>query len=269
MAWLAAVAGACSSGPIPLGRLDDGATSPNTLDAGGSATEASAAPCVAPPPTRHYTFDGVGTEVVDVRGGPSGRVHGAASLDGSGVLRLEGGDDYVDLPNGILAGLTEVSLAIWVRRLGGGGYTRIFDIGTSSLGEDPPLNEPATGRSYFAATPATGNVPSGIAVLMSTDGPPNEIAALSDVVLDDRMQLLVVVVGGGNISLYSDATLVARAPASIPLSSIVDHNAWLGRSQYAADPHIEAEYADVRIYDSALTECAVQDLVTQGSNPPR
>jgi len=264
VAWLVV---SCSSGPIPLGRLDDTGTSPNTLDAGGNAADATAAPCVPPPPTRHYTFDGVGTEVVDVRGGPSGRVHGAAALDDSGVLRLNGGDDYVDLPNGILTGLTEVSVAIWLRRFGGGGYTRIFDIGTSSLGEDPPLDEPATGRSYFAATPATGNVPSGLAVLMSTDGPPNEVVALSDAVLDDRMQLVVVVVGGERISLYSDATLVARVPQTIPLSSIVDHNAWLGRSQYAADPHIEAEYADVRIYDRALTDCAVRDLAARGPDP--
>ncbi len=268
-AWLsvACLAAACSSGPIPLGRLDGTDASPSTIDAGGSIEAGDDDPCVPPAPTRHFTFDGVGTEIVDARGGASGRAHGTATLDGSGVLRLNGGDDYVDLPNGILAGLTEVSVAVWIRRLGGGGYTRIFDIGTSSLGEDPPLGEAATGRSYFAATPATGNVPSGVAVLMSTDGPPNEVAASSDVGLDDRMQLIVAVVGGEGLSLYSGATLVARVPLTIPLSSIVDHNAWLGRSQYAADPHIEAEYADLRIFDRALTACAVAKLAADGPNP--
>ncbi|MCW5837714.1 MAG: LamG domain-containing protein [Labilithrix sp.] len=262
------LAAACSSGPLALGRLDDGVIAGD--DAGGVADGADGPGdvCEPPPPARHFAFDGVGTEVIDLRGGPSGRVVGGAALDGSGVLRLDGVDDYVDLPNGVLANLSAVSVAVWVRRLGGPAYTRIFDLGTGSLGEDPPAGTPAVGRSYLAVTPATGNVPSGLAVLMSADGAAGEAVALSDVALDEELRLVVVTVSSGAVSLFHEGALVARVPRTVPLSGIVDHNAWLGRSQYAADPHLAAEYADVRVWEEALTDCAVRTLHARGPSAP-
>jgi hypothetical protein len=263
---------ACSSGPIALGRLDDSATSSIADGSADTAVDVEAQPtpdgdaCTPPLPTHHYAFDGVGTDVVDLRGGPSGHALGGATLDG-GVLRLDGIDDYVDLPNGILANLTEVSIAIWVRRLGGPGYTRVFDFGTGSLGEDPLADASTVGRSYLAATPSTGHTPSGLAVLMSPDGPPNEVVAASDVVLDDQMRLVVVVVSSATISLFHEGVLVARVPRVVPLAAIVDQNAWLGRSQYSADPYLSAEYADVRVWGTALSDCAVRTLYAQGPDP--
>lgn len=264
----ALLAAACSSGPLALGRLDDDAIV--GADAGGDADGASSIgdACEPPSPARDYAFGGVGTELVDRRGGPSGRVLGGAALDGSGVLRLDGVDDYVDLPNGVLAGLSAVSVAVWVRRLGGGGYTRIFDLGTSSLGEDPPLGTPSVGRSYLALTPSTGNVPSGLAVLMSADGAGGEAVALSDVVLDEELRLVVVTVSSDAVSLFHEGALVARVPRTVPVAGIVDHNAWLGRSQYAADPHLAAEYAGVRVWGEALSECAVRTLHARGPSTP-
>lgn len=260
---------ACSSGPIALGRLDDAARIAGTADAGipVDAGVDAAPSCPVPAPTRHYAFDGTGTDVVDVRGGPSGRVIGGATLDGSGVLRLDGVDDYVDLPNGILAGRSEISIALWIRHLGHAGYTRIFDIGTGSLGEDPADELSTVGRSYLAATPATGNDPSGLAVLMATSGSGSEAVAASDVVLDAELRFVVAVVSPDSLSLYYEGMRVASVPRTGALASIVDHNAWLGRSQYSADPYIEADYSDVRIYDGALAECAVRALFEEGPNP--
>ena len=267
--------GACSSGPIALGRLDD----PNTGAApdGGDARAPNpdvtppgddSAVCDPPLPARHYTFDGVGTEVVDARGGPSGHVLGGATLDGTGIVRLDGVDDYVDLPNGILAGLGEVTVAVWVRRLGGPAYTRIFDFGTSSIGEDPPAGSNAGGRTYLAATPGTGNVPSGLAVLMSTNGPAGESVAVSNVELDKEMRFVAVAVAKDTLSLFYEGGLVARVPRVVSLADIVDDNSWLGRSQYVIDPYLTAEISDVRIYPQALSECAVRKLYVEGANPP-
>jgi hypothetical protein len=270
---VAIAAAACSSGPIALGRLEG--TSSAVTDAGSDAESTPNVPstadggvCDAPAPTRHYTFDGTGTAVVDLRGGPNATVHGGAALDGSGVLHLDGIDDWVDLPNGILGGKEEVSIAVWVRRLGGpAAYKRIFDFGTTGDGEDPPLGASTTGRTYLAATPDTGNVPSGLAVMMSAGGPPGEIVAPSDVVLEKELRLVVVVVSRETLSLFHQGILVTRVPRSVPLTSIVDDNAWLGRSQYSADGFFEGDYADLRIYDQAIADCAVRSLYAQGSSP--
>ncbi len=273
-AWVlgALLVAACGSGPVVLGRLEDSAS--NVPDGGQGAETAADVViadgdvCEPPAPSKHFAFDGTGTDVLDLRGGPSAHLYGGATLDGTGIVHLDGVDDYVDLPNGIFAGLDEVTIAVWVRRLGGpAGYRRIFDFGTTGDGEDPPLDASVTGRSYLAATTNTGNVPPGLAVLMSAGGPGGELVAASDVVLEKELRLVVVTVSHDALSLYHQGILVARVPRSVPLASIVDVNAWLGRSQYSADGFFEGDYADLRIYGRALADCAVQKLQAQGSDP--
>ncbi|AKV02618.1 Twin-arginine translocation pathway signal [Labilithrix luteola] len=270
---------ACSSGPIALGRLDDTTFGADAgLGDGGLGGEAPSdaavdavadgGVCDTPVPTRQYAFDGTGTEVVDTRGGPSAKLLGGATLDGSGVVHLDGVDDYVDLPNGLLAGASELTIAAWFRRIGGpSAYKRVFDIGTTGNGEDPPIGESTTGKAYLALSTATGYPQSGLAALMTAGGPPGEIAATSDVVLDKEMHLAVVVVSNAALSLYYDAALVAQVTRTVELSSILDENAWLGRSQYSADGFLEGDYADVRFFSGALTACHVQKLFAQGQDP--
>ena len=258
---LLATTAACSSGALALGRLDDAATAP---DAATAVDGGAAGSCVPGLPTRHYAFDGVGTEIVDQRGGPSGRLLGGATLDGSGTLHLDGIDDYVDLPNGIVSGLEEVTIAAWVRHLGGGGYTRIFDFGISSIGEDPAPNASYVGRSYFATTTSTGNDPSGVAALLSATGSGGETTAATATFLGRTLRQVVVVVANGTLALFLDGALVARGPRTIALSAIADVNDWLGRSNYAADPYLWADYEDFRVYDHALADCAVTATFTAG-----
>lgn len=254
---------ACSSGALALGRLDDAATSPDAA-ADAAIADGAAGSCVPGLPTRHYAFDGVGTEIVDARGGPSGRLFGGATLDGSGTLHLDGVDDYVDLPNGIVSGLEEVTIAVWLRHLGGGGYTRIFDFGISSIGEDPAPDASYVGRSYFAATPTTGNDPSGLATLISATGSGGEETAATATPLGRTLRQVVVVAAKGTLALFLDGALVARVPRTIALSTIADVNDWLGRSNYAADPYLWADYEDFRVYDHALADCAVAATFTAG-----
>ena len=252
---------ACSSGALALGRLDDASTT--SPDASGDAGDGGI--CDPGLPTRHYAFDGVGTEIVDQRGGPSGRLLGGATLDGSGTLHLDGIDDYVDLPNGILAGLEEITVAAWIKHLGGGGYTRIFDFGTTSIGEDPATNASYVGRSYFAATPTTGDDPSGVATLLSGSGSGGEIHAATATFLGHTaVHQVVVVVAKGTLALYLDGARVARVARSTSLSAVDDVNDWLGRSNYAADPYLWADYEDFRVYDRALADCAIAATFAAG-----
>lgn len=264
---------ACSSGALVLGRLDESnGALPSPPDARAAEPLADGAvdaeTCEPPPPARHYTFDGVGTEVLDTIGGPSGHVLGGAALDGSGVLHLDGVDDYVDLPNGIFAGREEVTIALWVRYWSRPAYTRLLDFGSSSLGEDPPADTPHGGKTYLALTPSTGFVPSGLAVLVSQNGPAGESVVATNVEFErEQMRMVVVVVAKETLSLFYEARLVTRVPRTIRLSAIVDQNVWLGRSQYSSDPQTEADYADLRIYGEALTDCAVTALYQQGPSP--
>jgi len=251
--WL----GACSSGSVVVGRLD--APTPD----GGAPPFSDAGTCAAPRPSHEWSFaDGT---LTDRQGSGAAVLRGGAILEG-GLVRLDGKGGYVDLPNGLLAGLDEVTLALWVRARGGPAYTRLIDIGTGSLGEDPPPESSYVGRSYLVLTPFTGFVPDRLAALASNAGPPAEVVAPSLGTGDEDLHLIAVTFSTATLSLFRDGVLLARVPRSFPLSDVVDHNAWLGRSQYAADPYLEGAYASVRVFGTALAECAVAELFVAG--PP-
>lgn len=246
---------ACSSGAISLGKIgEDGG---ETADAGTDAAPDGGA-CAAPRPTRHYTFDGTGAAVVDVLGGAPGRLVGGATLGGTGEATLDGVDDYVELPRDVLDGLDEATVAVWIRRRGGPAYTRVFDFGSR--------NEASTlgGQTYLAATPSTGQTPSGLALLFSTSGTAGEVLVPSSASLDGALHAVVSVVSRAVFVLYFDGQAVARRAPGASLAGVSVENAWLGRSQYAIDPYLSADYADVRIYSRALGDCEVAAVTSEG-----
>ncbi len=66
------------------------------------------------PLLHHYDFVGDGTLVPDLVGDADGLVVGGAVLDATGALELDGLDDYVDLPNGLLSSLDAATVTLWV-----------------------------------------------------------------------------------------------------------------------------------------------------------
>lgn len=252
-----------------------GAATASSATAGGSGGDGAGEggggrgpePCGAPAPVRRYTFDGAGTEVADALGGDPGQILGGAQLAG-GELVLDGDDDYVDLPNGIVSGFSETTVAVWLRYGGGPAYTRIFDFGVGSAGEDPPPGMASVGVSYLAATPATGFVPPELAALASTEGSAGEFAAVTAQELDELPHLVTVGISSRMLAIHHDGVLVASVPSSMSPAEIDDVNAWLGRSQYAADPNLDATYLDVRVFDVALPTCAVLSLHQGGPEGP-
>jgi len=246
---------ACSTGAVSLGNiLDPG------LDAASSSADAplDTALCPAPRPTRHYTFEGNGTAVVDVLGGAPGRLVGGATLVGAGEVTLDGVDDHVELPRDVLDGLDEATVAVWVRRRGGPAFTRILDFGAR--------NEAATpgGQTYLALTPSTGQTPSGLALLYSTGGPAGEVLVPSSASVDGTLHAVMAVVSPSAFALYVDGAAVARRSPGASLRAIAVESAWLGRSQYAIDPYLSADYADARIYPRALTDCEIAAVTAEG-----
>jgi hypothetical protein len=274
---------ACGSDPVyVLGRLpgsggagpenDSGFTPDGSAGAGGVLPEDGSpgdAACVPPAPVRDYAFTGTGTEVVDRRGGPPGVILGGAALDGSGELVLDGDDDYVDLPNGILSSLNEVTVVVWLRYFGGAAYTRIFDFGIGSNGEDPAEGLRTTGRTYLAATPMTGFRPSFLAALIKGTDSGGEIPApTASEFDDDALHMVAVAASLETLDLFLDGALIGRVRSGVPLSTIDDVNNWLGRSQYDQDPYLRASYRAMQVYGSALPECAIQALYGSGPAAP-
>jgi hypothetical protein len=207
--------------------------------------------------------------LTDDVGGADGELFGGAELDGNGEVAFDSIDDYADLPNGLLGGLTEVTFMGWVRRFGGPAYVRIWDFGTSSEGEDPAEGSGSIGISYIALTPATGFVPSGLAGLVTVMGGPNETVAASDVNLDDELHQVALVVRGAQfIALYVDGVLQVRLPTPAAVADVDDVNNWLGRSQFDNDPYFHGGYSEFRLYSQALSDCQVLRANQLGPDSP-
>eukprot|EP01032_Pedospumella_encystans_P033523 gene33522-37886_t len=93
----------------------------------------------------------------------SGNGRHAALLNGplwssgkrAGALALDGVDDYVALPAGLVAGLSDFTVAVWVYWNGGRSWERIFDFGSG------------TSHYMFLTPQASG---SGVRFAIATNG---------------------------------------------------------------------------------------------------
>lgn len=200
------------------------------------------------------------TTVKDSAGTADGVVKGeGAAFDGAGKLTVPGGPSsaadppagYVDLPNGIISVLTNVSFEAWITWDGPavGGWQRIFDFGTSAGGEDIVdgnggylfLSPAGNANLRFAVRdPILGSEP-----VVDTAGAPLPIGVEVYVAVSYNYD-------ANESRVYSNAVSVASGPASVALRTINDVNNWLARSQWA-DGMFAGTFNEFRIWDGALT----------------
>jgi hypothetical protein len=194
-----------------------------------------------------YDLDGTGTAAIDSLGGDPGYVWNTA-LDDRGFVSLTGDDEYVSLPNGLLSSGNDRTLEAWLTWRGGDAWQRVFDFGSSDEGE---LNQ-GTGVTYLslAATSDTGVMTALWRVagsrevrLLGTRALPSDALVHVAVVVDSEQNALL---------LYLNGRLNATTALTQRLSGISAVNAWLGRSQFEADPSLDGDVTRFSIYDRAL-----------------
>ena len=264
-----------------------------TVEFGGLTSDVAITVTLPPFPTavleHRYSFsDSVGSDTVM---DSVGDAHGEArniTFDGAGTAAFVSEEfSHVSLPNGIISDNENLTLEAWATYDGlGGPWQRIFDLGNTEAGEDPPYGEGAAGydgsdTSYIFYTPRSG----GSATLEDNGG---RVAYQKD--LDDRVggeaaENPNITVPGGqgpiigepfhlvfiynytyrNASIYINGANVGEQaiPADRPLSGIEDVNNWLGRSQWSGDDFLTGTFDEFRIYEGALTplQVAVNNVV--------
>lgn len=207
-----------------------------------------------------YSFnEASGTSVTDSVGGANGELIGSGTF-GGGMLALDNADpaaaNYVNLPNGLITALgTNATFEMWVTYAGGGNWSRVFDFGTSTGGED--ISDGGADVDYLFYTAKTGqgfprfeaNFPGGGVTTVA-----NHPGAMP---VGEQEHIVITYSYTGNTArIYTNGTLVATAPGVVPkpLSAMNnrDVNNWLGRSQFA-DPYWSGKYNEFRIYQGAMT----------------
>jgi hypothetical protein len=218
-----------------------------------------------------YSFDGRSRVALDSIGDAHGVVIGGL-LEGKGMLELRGppGNEYVELPPGLLSALASATLEAWFTPTGDANGQRIFDIGNHVPNEEGM----AQGTSYWALSP--NNIVSGTLLMLinltpAPDGFMDDLALQGASALSTNTPYHVAAVLDATTHqtlLYVDGALQA-GPVAVEgeLSQLDDSNVWLGRSQFDGYPYLSAQLDEFRIYDRALSASAISHSFAAGPNP--
>jgi hypothetical protein len=186
----------------------------------------------------------------------SGPTWVAGQIDGG--VRFDGTDDHVSLPIGSLLGkLTNSTFAIWANYAQqGGAWQRLFDFGTGetvNMFLTPAIGGSNTGQMRFAIT-------------ISGNGAESQLTAPSRLVTGWHHIAVAINATSMSMQLFLDGETIATATTrTLPRDLGNTTQNWLGRSQYGADAYYVGALDDFRIYDQALNQQQIQDLITTGT----
>ena len=183
-------------------------------------------------------------------------VNGASYTTGQSgqAVNLDGSNDYVSLPEGSVYGLTDFSIATWVRLDATSAWRRLFDFGTGT-------------DDYMYLVPTTGST---VRFAITTSGGGGEQVINGSTGLATGAWVHVAVTKVGNTGrLYVNGTQVGSNTGMTlsPNSLGITTQNWIGRSQYSGDPYLDGRVDDFRIYNRGLTTGDVTSLQTNSTAP--
>ena len=212
----------------------------------------------------HYEFEDTATVVTDSSPrAKHGTLSDAAAWTAEGRtgrgLALSGANpatQFVTLPDGVLTGVTDFSIAVWVKLDGAAAWTRIYDFGN---GQSDPAN-----RFMYLTTNGFSGGTNGLMASSYGGSVANELALNAGTQLPPGVWKHVVVTGsGGDRTIYVDgfpAATVTGGPVVAPQEmEPIAPNSWLGRSRFP-DPGLGGTLDELQIYDRVLSRAEIADL---------
>jgi hypothetical protein len=171
-----------------------------------------------------------------------GRIGSAVHLGGDG--------EYIAMPNGVVSGLSgDYTVSAWVDPSVNSTWSRLFDFGTGTT-------------DYMFLTISDGT---NVRFAITTSGPGGEQQINGTGLLPlNTWSLVTVTVSGTTGTLYVNGTPVGTNPdiTITPASLGTTTQDWIGRSEYAGDPYLDASVDDFNIYNSALSAAQVATLAS-------
>ena len=171
------------------------------------------------------------------------------------AVHLDGDGEYIALPNGIVSGLTgDYTVSAWVNPAVNSIWSRLFDFGTGTT-------------DYMFLTISNGT---NVRFAITTSGPGGEQQINGTGVLPlNTWSLVTVTMSGTTGTLYVNGTPVGTNPdlTITPASLGTTTQDWIGRSEYAGDPYLDASVDDFNIYNTALTAAQVATLASGVAEP--
>jgi alpha-L-arabinofuranosidase len=171
------------------------------------------------------------------------------------AVKLNGSTQYARLPAGIVSGLHDFTISTWVNPQTVDTWSRVFDFGSS------------TDVNMFL-TVSAGSTPR---FSITTTGGGNEQRLSGTTALPaNQWTHLAVTLSGTTGTFYVNGVAVATNPNMTlsPSSLGATANNWIGKSQYDADPYLNATVDEFQIYDRALSQGELQSLMTSAGGTP-
>ena len=164
------------------------------------------------------------------------------------ALDLDGVDDHVTLPAGVVAGVRDFTIAGWVKLDSVDNWSRVFDFGAST-------------STYMFLSPSNGATRK-LRFAISTSGGPGEqiIEGPSALPLGVWTHVAVTLTNKTG-TLYVNGSAVGTNPSMslTPASLGATANNYLGKSQYA-DPYLNGQLDEFVIHDRALADAEIAAL---------
>jgi len=217
-----------------------------------------------------YSFDALGdaNSLADSVGGADAtlvNITGLATVadgqvnlgnDGSQSSNGNNGDangDYVDLSNGLVSSLTQMTIEVWTTwNNDTQTWARVYDFGTSNSGEGLSSAADAGGDVYnFYFSTARWD---GLALVEYRHGG-NAPSIVPGGTLALGQEILITQVHddkADQVRLYVNGIAVGGYEPPFALQVMTDNNNWLGRSQWG-DVLYVGSFNELRIYDTALS----------------
>ena len=168
------------------------------------------------------------------------------------AVKLSGSGEYVDLPGGIASGLHDFTIATWVNVAATGQtWARIFDFGTGT-------------SDYMFFTASAGGTNALRFDINAGAGAQMIPASGSGPQLPTGWQHVAITLSGTTGTMWLNGVAVATNPNMTisPADLGVTTQNWIGRSQFSADPFLDATVDDFQIYDHALSAAEMAALAT-------
>ena len=167
------------------------------------------------------------------------------------AVNLDGTNDYVTLPTGVVNGLTDFTVSAWVYLDTISNWSRVFDFGTG------------TTVNMFL-TPRNGSS-NAVRFAITTGGAGGEQRISGSAALPAGVWTHVAVTLNGSTGiLYVNGAEAGRnSSMSLTPSSLgATTQNYIGRSQYS-DPYLDGRVDDFRLYGTALSAANVAALYTE------
>ena len=231
----------------------------NATATSDASNESSAAALPAEARARLLFDENAGTLAADStgRGWTGTLVNGAGWTAGhsGAAVDLDGANDHVALPAGLVEDLGAFTLSAWVRLDAVAQWSRIFDFGSGT-------------SAYMFLTPRSSSGKIRFAISTSSYGSEQVINGAA--ALPSGVWTHVAVTLSGRVGiLYVDGVEVGRNEAMSlrPLSLGRTTQNRLGRSQFNADPYLNGGIDDFRLFAGALGPAEVASLLDGLSAP--